>query len=371
MSFSNDVRSEICSSVNDKDKRFACLYGMLLFSRTLSAEHICFQSESSISAELFRSLFRAVIKVEPSIEQHTRKNGTSLHTCEVRGSTAEAVYQKYRLAENKRVINSEIIATNSLGVFTAGVFLACGSVNDPSKEYHLEFACPEEGLAQQLETLLHDIGVTARTMVRRGQNIVYIKGSESIEDTLTFIGAPQCTLELMNMKIYKDIRNKANRIANCDAANIDKVVKAAMKQIEEREGRPATDDELAECLGISNDELTDWQTQMNVTNVVSLNEFMDAGMEVSDNSYSGRRYESPEENIDKAELKQMLIDSLETLTEKEKTVVVFYYYEDLTIKEIASIMEVTESRVSQLHTRAIQKMRTVMGDYVGILGDLS
>ena len=233
MSFSNDVRSEICSSVNDKDKRFACLYGMILFSRTLSAEHICFQSESSISAELFCSLFRAVIKAEPSIEQHTRKNGTSLHTCEVRGSTAAAVYQKYRLAENKRVINSEIIATNSLGVFTAGVFLACGSVNDPSKEYHLEFACPEEGLAQQLETLLHDIGVTARTMVRRGQNIVYIKGSESIEDTLTFIGAPQCTLELMNMKIYKDIRNKANRIANCDAANIDKVVKAAMKQIED------------------------------------------------------------------------------------------------------------------------------------------
>ena len=52
--------------------------------------------------------------------------------------------------------------------------------------------------------------------VRRGQYIVYIKGSESIEDTLTFIGAQQCTLELMNVKIYKDVRNKANRIANCD-----------------------------------------------------------------------------------------------------------------------------------------------------------
>ena len=70
-------------------------------------------------------------------------------------------------------------------------------------------------------------------MLRRGQSIVYLKGSESIEDTLTFIGASQCTLELMNMKIYKDIRNKANRLANCDAANIDKVVKAAMKQIED------------------------------------------------------------------------------------------------------------------------------------------
>ncbi len=81
--------------------------------------------------------------------------------------------------------------------------------------------------------LLRDIGVTAKTAVRRGQYIVYIKGSESIEDTLTFIGAQQCTLELMNVKIYKDVRNKANRIANCDAANIDKVVKAAMKQIDD------------------------------------------------------------------------------------------------------------------------------------------
>ena len=97
----------------------------------------------------------------------------------------------------------------------------------------MEFTVPEEGLALQLATLLGDIGVTTGTMTRRGQYVVYIKGSESIEDTLTFIGAQQCTLELMNVKIYKDVRNKANRIANCDAANIDKVVSAAMKQIDD------------------------------------------------------------------------------------------------------------------------------------------
>lgn len=206
---------------------------MLLFCRTLTRGHICFQSESRTSAELFCSLFNAVFHEKLSIGEHMRKNGIILHSCEADGDIAEAVFQKYRLDENTRLINSEIIATNSLGVFTAGVFLACGSVNDPNKEYHLEFSCPEEQLAQQLATLLGDIGVTAKTVLRRGQHIVYIKGSESIEDTLTFIGAPQCTLELMNTKIYKDIRNKANRIANCDAANIDKVVKAAMKQIED------------------------------------------------------------------------------------------------------------------------------------------
>ena len=219
--------------MNDKDRRFACLYGMLLFCRTLRRDGICFQSESIISSELFQSLFKAVFRKEPEIGQHIRRNGTVLHTCDISGDTAAEVFHKYRLSDDTRSIDSEIIATNSLGVFTAGVFLACGSVNDPSKEYHLEFACPEESLAEQLVILLGDIGVTAKTVIRRGQNIVYIKGSESIEDTLTFIGAPQCTLELMNMKIYKDIRNKANRIANCDAANIDKVVKAAMKQIED------------------------------------------------------------------------------------------------------------------------------------------
>jgi hypothetical protein len=206
---------------------------MLLFCRCLTREHICFQSESRISAELFCSLFTAVFRRELSITEHTRKNGVVLCSCDADGEDAEAVFQKYHLADDARLIDSEIIATNSLGVFTAGVFLACGSVNDPNKEYHLEFACPEDQLAQQLATLLGDIGVTAKTVLRRGQHIVYIKGSESIEDTLTFIGASQCTLELMNTKIYKDIRNKANRIANCDAANIDKVVKAAMKQIED------------------------------------------------------------------------------------------------------------------------------------------
>lgn len=145
----------------------------------------------------------------------------------------EEIFRKYHMDESERTINSEIIATNSLGVFTAGVFLACGSVNDPSKEYHLEFTVPEARLASKLSELLSDIGVTSGTVIRRGQFIVYIKDSESIEDTLTFIGAQQCTIELMNVKIYKDVRNKANRIANCDAANIDKVINAAMKQIDD------------------------------------------------------------------------------------------------------------------------------------------
>ena len=71
--------------------------------------------------------------------------------------------------------------------------------------------------------------------------------------------------------------------------------------------------------------------------------------------------------MEKEELTKVLGEALELLTEKEKKVVTLYYYEDLTLKEISNILEVSESRVSQLHTRALQKMKTKMGNYMGLL----
>lgn len=207
---------------------------MLLFSRLVTEEHICFQTESRAASELFTKLMKNVFgDAEVEYQENYRKNGSVLYSHDVYGEHTSVILKKYKIETSGRSINYGNILNNSLGVFAAGVFLACGSVNDPSKEYHLEFAVPEETLAQELMKLLGMLGITAKSVIRRGQNIVYIKGSESIEDTLTFIGAQQCTLELMNVKIFKDVRNKANRIANCDAANIDKVVNAAMKQIED------------------------------------------------------------------------------------------------------------------------------------------
>lgn len=107
---------------------------------------------------------------------------------------------------------------------------------------------------------------------------------------------------------------------------------------------------------------------MKVTGVVSLNEFMEAGSEVPiESGAHSQQFDSPETVIEKEELKRMLMESLEVLTEKEKKVILFYYYEELTLKEISSILEVSESRISQLHTRALQKMKAKMGKYMGIL----
>jgi RNA polymerase sigma factor for flagellar operon FliA len=130
-------------------------------------------------------------------------------------------------------------------------------------------------------------------------------------------------------------------------------------------GRAATDEEIALGLGISEDDYLAWQSQMKITGLVSLNEFMESGSEIPADQTSQRRFDGPEEVIEKEELKKMLQQALELLTEKEKKVILLYYYEDLTLKEISNVLEVSESRVSQLHTRALQKMKTKMGHYMG------
>lgn len=148
-----------------------------------------------------------------------------------------------------------------------------------------------------------------------------------------------------------------------------KKIDAVIKEIELSTGHGATDEEIAAGLGISGEEYVEWQSQMKVTGLVSLNEYMEQGSEIPQdyNRHTTSRFESPEENIEKQELVKVLGDALELLTEKERKVITLYYYEDLTLKEISNVLEVSESRISQLHTRALQKMKKKMGSYMGIL----
>ena len=147
---------------------------------------------------------------------------------------------------------------------------------------------------------------------------------------------------------------------------IDKV----MAEIQNAKGREATDEEIAEGLGISSDEYTDWQSQMKITGLVSLNEFLETGSDIpNERGRVSVDFQQPEKVLEQDELKSMLIQALELLTEKEKTVITLYYYEEMTLKEISAVLEVSESRISQLHTRALTKMKTKMGSYMGILHD--
>ncbi len=143
----------------------------------------------------------------------------------------------------------------------------------------------------------------------------------------------------------------------------------AMSKIEAETGKTATDEQIAQELGISLDELNNWQGQAKMSNMVSLDEFTEEGTETTKMEAVGNaRFDRPEDVVEKEELKKMIVEALDTLTEKEREVVVLYYYEDMTLKEISLVLEVSESRVSQLHTKALNKMKLKLGDYMGVLG---
>ena len=148
-----------------------------------------------------------------------------------------------------------------------------------------------------------------------------------------------------------------------------KKIETVIREIEQETGHAASDEEIAKALGITDEEYLDWQSQMKITGLVSLNEYMEQGSDVPQDAgrHTASRFAGPEESIEKEELAKVLGEALTLLTEKEQKVITLYYYEELTLKEISNILEVSESRISQLHTRALQKMRAKMGDYMGIL----
>lgn len=173
-----------------------------------------------------------------SVSKTTRKNNTVLYALSVEDEKyREEIIYRYHISSSSLIhrIQDENIDNNSIFAFVAGAFLSCGSVAEPIKEYHLEFVVPYFDLMNDLLNVLTSLGFNAKSTERKGTYVIYLKGSEDIEDLITFMGATMSSIDLMNVKIYKDVRNKANRIANCDAANIERTLKASEKQIEDIE----------------------------------------------------------------------------------------------------------------------------------------
>ena len=240
MSFSYSVKKEICSLITDSDRKFGCFYGLLLFCRTFTPDEILFQTENELVCALFCSLADEIAgdKNVVLVSKTVKSNNVTLYMLSIplERHRDELIY-KYHISSRTLIhrIQSENISNNSICSFIAGAFLSCGSVAEPIKEYHLEFVVPYYNLMLDLKKTLAEVGINVKYTERKGNYVLYIKGSECIEDMLTVMGATMSSIDLMNVKIYKDVRNKANRIANCDSANIERTVKASDKQIQDIE----------------------------------------------------------------------------------------------------------------------------------------
>ena len=225
MSFSSDIKKELCNvhelQINEMA---AMLYGMFYAGRLVNGKPVI-QTENNDLIAAARSLAEAVFPNERVEVTRLVKNGGSLYTFGVKSRRLTERFDDFSS------VNTSVVSGNDAdgGAFLRGVFVCCGSVTDPKKEYHLEMVLPERARIDPLKVFIGEHGIKIKSTIRNKSEVLYAKTSEIIEDFLTYIGAGIHALEIMQVKIEKDIRNRANRCVNCDSANLDKTVAASEK----------------------------------------------------------------------------------------------------------------------------------------------
>jgi RNA polymerase sigma factor for flagellar operon FliA len=132
-------------------------------------------------------------------------------------------------------------------------------------------------------------------------------------------------------------------------------------------GREATDEEVAEKLNLSLDETRSLIKKASVVNLVSLDDYLTQNHEDISLGSNNSPMETPESQYDKKEMQEMLAEAIDKLSEREQKVITLYYFEDLTLKEISHIMGVSESRISQIHSKAVRRLQSKLGKYKSVL----
>lgn len=232
MSFSQEVKNEL---VAIEYERFCCkkalLYGMCLFGKSFSGRLVSLQTENREIGRLYCSLLYTVCHVQAVLTVSPKGRNYTAAVQEPGACMKVLKTFSHGTVGSLKINHSNFDCEACARAFIAGAFLACGTVSTPQKDYHLEFTVPYQNLAQSFLTMLMESELSPKLTNRKGYHIIYFKESESIEDCLYLMGASDAMYEMMHIEIVKDIRNKANRQANCETANIERMVRAVSTQL--------------------------------------------------------------------------------------------------------------------------------------------
>ncbi len=236
VSFSGKVKIELCRNVPQKTCcALSECFGILLFCNSFTYDGIRIITESKEFAQLLPKLFKKAFSVTFDV----------LPDFETDGKMTFQILEPEKLSKIMKAYGFDPFGTVSLHInlpvvdedccknaFIRGAFLSGGSVTNPTKAYHLEFATNHRSVAREAHTFIHEVlGFYPKSADRGGSQILYFKNSEQISDLLTFLGAPISAMDIMEARLEKELNNKVNRRCNCDEANTSKVVEAAQEQL--------------------------------------------------------------------------------------------------------------------------------------------
>lgn len=255
MSFSSEVKAELAKNIsNARHCRIAELSGMMsmvadVWYRNGSLFKLCITTERSIIAKTMASLIKVLfdIRMECSVKR-TGSNSRIYRMVLDRSDEIERMLQTLKLSPDFRIsqkgvtkVSCQDMTVNRMVVqqqcckraFIKGVFMTSGSVSDPKKGYHLEIVCDNEDRAGMIEKIMAELDIESRIIARKKYSVCYIKDGTMIVDVLNIMGAHISLMNMENVRILKDISNNVNRRVNCEAANLNKTVSAAVRQIQD------------------------------------------------------------------------------------------------------------------------------------------
>lgn len=233
ITFGQKLKKELLSRIAKKPElKRAELFGMLCACDERSNSLIGFSTENEGVIAVFSELISDVFGILPELSVIQRKHDVNFCRAQITDSSDILDINAEFFIQDEGVFRGvQNLSREEISFFICGAYLVCGAITDPHKSYHLEFVLKDKSTAYDFCRLLNMLSINATLSVRKKQHIVYVKQSEGIEDLLTFMGAKISALELMDIKIYKELRNNTNRRTNCETANIGKTVAASAEQI--------------------------------------------------------------------------------------------------------------------------------------------
>lgn len=250
MSFSSEVKEELSGVINNgRHCQIAETAAILTMCGEVAISEkdnfvVKIQTENLSVARKYFTLLRKAFNIEPEVAVKQGKTNRS-----VKGYMVVVKHHKeaIKLLEGTKLLNSDLEIMENLSItsnlvmqqmccrraFIRGSFLAAGSISDPNKFYHYEIACQDPGKAEQLRDIICSFELDAKIVERKKHFVVYVKEGAQIVDLLNIMGAHVSLMNLENVRILKEMRNSVNRKVNCETANINKTVSAAVKQAED------------------------------------------------------------------------------------------------------------------------------------------
>lgn len=248
MSFAAEARAEIAHAPLDQ----VCCARAELAAALLASSGISIHGKavyrlslSSSEATIVRRYFSLVKKYfgvtcEIRVSRTDRLSGQTRYQLLFPDEHAQALLAEARLLDSAALFGVRMSSDPSIfryaccrTAFLRAAFLFCGTISNPEKSYHIEFAAPSEQFAQSVMETLRYFEIRAKNTCRKSKEVVYLKGSEGVADVLTLLGAHASVLAFENVRIAKELRGSINRQVNCDSSNINRAMMSAEKQIED------------------------------------------------------------------------------------------------------------------------------------------